>query len=78
MAAVSVGAKITARINSKLRGGEVIELHSDGSITAEFYTPSRIVQRLEEDQFVLSEDYATGQGTDLKKAETKIDIDGDA
>ena len=57
---VDVGDKVTARISNKIRGGEVIEVFDDGSVEAEFYTPSRIVEKLPQSRFVLSTNYTSG------------------
>lgn len=54
---VRKGSKITARPDGKVRGGEVLEVNEDGSIKAVFYCPKKQIAELEEDEFVLSEDW---------------------
>ena len=51
------GSKITARPDGKVRGGEVLQINQDGSIKAVFYCPKKQITKLQEDEFVLSEDW---------------------
>jgi len=55
------GTKITANINGKVRGGEILEVVDGNRILAEFYTPSRVERLLEKNDFVLSKNYQRGQ-----------------
>ena len=56
---METGTKITAKVHHKTRGGTIIEETEKGYL-AEFHCPDRVARTLTKEEFVLSENYSSG------------------